>query len=183
MQKDFPVEYMPFLSENGINHRVFDMEGTKKQSIPVKTMSAILRLVLNPRNHPLLLHCNHGRVRYSSLSTTQGVKSRLLTPSHQHRTGCVVATIRKLHGWNLDAVLDEYKMYAEPKIRECDIEYIAAFNTMQLANLWPKESTFEFRFHRFSRAATFTFVILIIWLYSGSEMTMANNTPKPQPTA
>ncbi|OIW27140.1 protein-tyrosine phosphatase, partial [Coniochaeta ligniaria NRRL 30616] len=113
VQKDFPPEYKPFLAENGIKHRIFDMEGTKKQSIPIQTMSAILRLVLNPRNHPLLLHCNHGR----------------------HRTGCVVAAIRKLHGWNLDTVLDEYRTYAEPKIRDCDVEYIAAFNTMQLANL------------------------------------------------
>lgn len=69
VQKDYPVEYLPFLAENGITHHVFDMEGTKKQSIPIHTMTAILRLVLDPRNYPLLLHCNHGRVRFSNIST------------------------------------------------------------------------------------------------------------------
>lgn len=38
------------------------MQGTKKQAIPIKTMKSILRLVLDRRNHPLLIHCNHGKV-------------------------------------------------------------------------------------------------------------------------
>lgn len=94
-----------------------------------------------------------------------------------------MAILRKFGGWNLDAVLDEYRAYAEPKIRDCDIEYIVGFNTMQLANLWSKQSTFEFRFHRFCRAAAFTFIILVIWFYSGREMSAATSTPKPQHTA
>jgi tyrosine-protein phosphatase SIW14 len=182
VQKDFPAEYKPFLDENGIQHRVFDMEGTKKQAIPIQTMGAILRIVLNPRNYPLLLHCNHGRVRYSLPFINWDAKRGTLTPS-QHRTGCVVAVIRKFHGWSLSSVLDEYRTYAEPKIRDCDVEYITAFNTMHLANLWPKETTFQFRFQRFYRATAFVFVILVIWLYSGSEMSLAASTPRPQPTA
>lgn len=74
MEKDFPAGYKTFLAENSIKHYVFNMEGTKKQSIPIQTMNAILRLVLNPRNHPLLLHCNHGRVRSLLLSIMQDVK-------------------------------------------------------------------------------------------------------------
>lgn len=62
VQKDFPAEYQPFLKENGIKHHVFDMAGTKKEAIPIQTMNTIIRLVLNSRNHPLLIHCNHGRV-------------------------------------------------------------------------------------------------------------------------
>jgi tyrosine-protein phosphatase SIW14 len=38
------------------------MKGTKKEDIPVATMKAILRVVLDRRNHPLLIHCNHGKV-------------------------------------------------------------------------------------------------------------------------
>ena len=38
------------------------MKGTKKEDIPIKTMKSILRLVLDRQNHPLLIHCNHGKV-------------------------------------------------------------------------------------------------------------------------
>ncbi|KAB5582415.1 tyrosine phosphatase family-domain-containing protein [Coniochaeta sp. 2T2.1] len=165
VQKDFPADYKPFLSDSNIKHHVFDMEGTKKATIPIQTMSAILRLALNPRNYPLLIHCNRGR----------------------HRTGCVVAALRKLHGWHLDAVLDEYRAFAEPKIRECDVEYITAFDTMQLANLWSPESTFPHRFRRYYRATAFACVVLLIWIYSGSEMSATlvarvGESP-PRPTA
>lgn len=63
MQKEFPAGYATFISKNGIKHHVFDMKGTKKEKIPIKTMKSILRLVLDRQNHPLLMHCNHGRVR------------------------------------------------------------------------------------------------------------------------
>jgi len=68
-------------------------------------------------------------------------------------------------------VLDEYRLFAEPKIRECDVEYITAFDTMHLAvNLWSPESTFPHRFRRYYRATAFACVVLLIWIYSGSEM-------------
>ena len=66
VQKDFPEGYDTFLSKNGIKHHVFDMKGTKKEAIPITTMKAILRLVLNTANHPLMIHCNHGKVNYLS---------------------------------------------------------------------------------------------------------------------
>lgn len=111
-----------------------------------------------------------------------------------------MAVIRKYYRWNLDCVLDEYRTYAEPKIRDCDIDYITAFNHMQLANLWEKADgvpdpiwrplirrddrvPFQYRFRRFYRTAVFTFAMLVIWLYSGNNMIMANSSPRPQPTA
>ncbi len=62
MDKEFPDSYRTFIADNGIRHHVFNMKGTKKEDIPIKTMKSILRLVLDPRNHPLLIHCNHGKV-------------------------------------------------------------------------------------------------------------------------
>ncbi len=50
------------MKKNGLKHHVFDMKGTKKENIPINTMKSILRVVLNPQNHPLLIHCNHGKV-------------------------------------------------------------------------------------------------------------------------
>lgn len=105
VSKDFPAGYKSFLDANGIKHHVFNMAGTKKEAIPLETMQGILDLVMNPQNRPLLIHCNHGR----------------------HRTGCVVAVIRKVSGWQLTPILDEYKHFAEPKVRDCDLDYITAF--------------------------------------------------------
>lgn len=93
---------------------IFNMKGTKKEPIPSATLRSILELVLNQENHPLLLHCNHGK----------------------HRTGCVVAAVRKLSGWRLDTVVDEYRMYAEPKVRDCDIEYINSLVCAPLQSLY-----------------------------------------------
>jgi tyrosine-protein phosphatase SIW14 len=62
VRKEFPQGYDTFLHRNGIQHAIFDMKGTKKADIPTATMKSILRVVLDRRNHPLLIHCNHGKV-------------------------------------------------------------------------------------------------------------------------
>lgn len=131
------------------------MKGTKKEPIPSTTMSAILDIVLDHRNYPLLLHCNHGK----------------------HRTGCVVAVVRKLSGWHLDRVVDEYKTYATPKVRECDVDYITSFQSSSLemsSSIRPAhaEST---RFgpvqvRSFMRTLLFTAIVATIWLVSGSRI-------------
>ena len=99
-----------FVTANGINHVVVPMKGTKKEAIPHATMKGILTHVLDRRNYPLMLHCSHGK----------------------HRTGCVVGVMRKLAGWNLGRTVDEYRSYAEPKIRDVDVEYISAFEPTSL---------------------------------------------------
>lgn len=53
------------MKANNIQHRHITMQGTKKETIPIQTMAAILDVVHDKRNHPLLIHCNHGRVRSS----------------------------------------------------------------------------------------------------------------------
>lgn len=50
------------MKANNIQHRHITMQGTKKETIPIQTMAAILEVVHDKRNHPLLIHCNHGRV-------------------------------------------------------------------------------------------------------------------------
>ncbi|KAK0626971.1 tyrosine phosphatase family-domain-containing protein [Immersiella caudata] len=150
VQKDFPEGYHAFISNNGIKHHVFDMKGTKKQEIPIKTMRSILRLVLDRQNHPLLMHCNHGR----------------------HRTGCVVAVVRKVSGWDLGHILQEYRNFAEPKVRDCDINYITGFELTEISNLF-KSAGWQFRTRNFIRATVFALFVLIIWLFSGVKMAAA----------
>jgi tyrosine-protein phosphatase SIW14 len=154
VQKDFPAGYKSFLNKNDIKHHVFDMTGTKKEAIPPRLMKNILQLVLDQRNYPLLIHCNHGR----------------------HRTGCVVAVVRKFSGWDVTPILDEYKAYAEPKVRDCDVDYISAFNVREMSNLWAKEDTAWFgNMNRF-RLTCFSLVAILIWIVSQGKLTNQHNT-------
>lgn len=146
------------MNANGIRQVVINMKGTKKEAIPLSTMKSILRLVLEQRNHPLLLHCNHGK----------------------HRTGCVVAVVRKLSGWELDTVLDEYKAYATPKIRECDVYYITSFQSQPViatavTSLQRYDDNMPARFsptqiRTFLRTFLFSTLVMTIWLVSGSHI-------------
>lgn len=143
-----------FLSANGIRQAIIDMKGTKKETIPLKTMKSILSVVLDRQNYPLLLHCNHGK----------------------HRTGCVVAVVRKLSGWNLERVLDEYREFAAPKIRECDVEYISDFQVATLQQRLGEGhlALSPVQVKAFCRSLLFTAFVLILWLVSGSRMAVAD---------
>ncbi|OHW89976.1 tyrosine phosphatase [Colletotrichum incanum] len=149
VQKDDVDEpYTAFMSGNGIRHHVFNMKGTKKEAIPIRTMKAILRLVLNREHHPLLIHCNHGK----------------------HRTGCVVGVVRKVTGWELNTIVDEYRTYAEPKVRDCDIKYLTDFDLSDLSNLFVHDANMRFRIRHFVRVTLFSVFVIFVWLLSGHRM-------------
>ncbi|RCI16049.1 hypothetical protein L249_3175 [Ophiocordyceps polyrhachis-furcata BCC 54312] len=135
-----------FFAANGIRHVVFDMKGTKKEAIPPSTMSSILNVVMDHSRYPLLLHCNHGK----------------------HRTGCVVAVVRKLSGWSLDTILNEYRAYATPKVRECDVDYISRFHASTLTAVTWDTSPVQLR--TFFRILIFSTFVAALWLISGSKL-------------
>ncbi|KAK1274392.1 putative tyrosine-protein phosphatase [Acorus gramineus] len=60
----YPEANMGFLEENGIRLFQFGMEGGKEPfvSIPDDTIREALKVVLDVRNHPLLIHCKRGKV-------------------------------------------------------------------------------------------------------------------------
>lgn len=132
---------MAFAASNGIRLVVFDMKGTKKEAIPVLTMTSIIEVVLDQQNHPLLIHCNHGK----------------------HRTGCVVATVRLLSGWTPASAIDEYKAYAEPKVRQCDIDYIGAFDrsAIRLPSALPRGGPVRTR--SFVRSLILSTLVVMVW--------------------
>lgn len=86
----------------------------------------------------------------------------------QHRTGCVVALVRKIQNWDSERVLAEYKAYAAPKIRDCDVEYITKFQTTEvqhlalapLAETFPVHHAMDLRRIRFFMASSFA---IFIW--------------------
>ncbi|KAF4456443.1 hypothetical protein F53441_1447 [Fusarium austroafricanum] len=146
-----------FIHNEGIRQVIFDMKGTKKEAIPLTTMKAILSIVLDKSNYPLLIHCNHGK----------------------HRTGCVVGVARKIAGWDAASVVAEYRSYAEPKARECDVTYLEDFSVSSLVipqtnptrDLCTKCTQFQPR--TFFRAVIFTTCVLFLWFLSGSQLSTA----------
>ena len=171
VEKNYTEEYRDFINGNGIKHHMFAMKGTKKEDIPLETMESILRIVLDRSNYPLLLHCNQGR----------------------HRTGCVVAVVRKIAGWDHHTMTNEYRAYAGHKVRDCDVDYIQAFALSSIEKTLasddldidqlivesrvggpmvgrPPSTTVGFRVPSFFRTTFFSMTVLFIWMISGSKM-------------
>lgn len=57
------------MKASNINHIQITMEGTKKETIPISTMSSILEVVHDKRNQPILIHCNQGKVSTLPISS------------------------------------------------------------------------------------------------------------------
>ncbi|KIL86545.1 hypothetical protein FAVG1_10375 [Fusarium avenaceum] len=156
-KEDLDHDLETFVSREGIRQVVFNMKGTKKEAIPLSTMKAILSIVLDKSNYPLLIHCNHGK----------------------HRTGCVVGIVRKVAGWDAESVVAEYKSYAEPKAREVDVTYLDDFQISSLvissANA-PKDICTKcgrMQPRTFFRAVIFSTCVLLLWFLSGSRISTA----------
>lgn len=96
------------MNDNDIKHIKVSIAPNKEGNIATTTdsLSEALLHVLDGSNYPLYIHCNQGR----------------------HRTGCVVACLRKIQRVPLDQILTEYHAYAHPKARTGDIDLIKSFN-------------------------------------------------------
>ncbi|CAL9060078.1 tyrosine-protein phosphatase DSP1-like [Musa acuminata AAA Group] len=111
----YPEANKVFLESNRIRLFHFGMECSKEpfDNIPEDKIREALRVVLDARNRPLLIHCNRGK----------------------HRTGCVVGCLRKLQRWCLSSVFDEYQQFAAAKARVSDQRLIELFDTSSFKHL------------------------------------------------
>ncbi|KPA79462.1 hypothetical protein ABB37_05297 [Leptomonas pyrrhocoris] len=73
---------------------------------------SILHILLDPQYYPLLITCSKGR----------------------YRSGIVCGCLRKLQGWNLVSILEEYRRFAGNKSRADNEEFIELFDE-ELVNL------------------------------------------------
>ncbi|CAH9109817.1 unnamed protein product [Cuscuta epithymum] len=106
-QEPYPEENKEFIRLNNIKLFHFGIDGTKEpSSIPISTITEALRVLIDVRNHPVLIHCKRGK----------------------HRTGCLVGCLRKLQNWRLASVLEEYRHFAGTKWRENDIFFLEAYD-------------------------------------------------------
>jgi protein tyrosine/serine phosphatase len=111
-----PAANTAFMAAHGIAHHHIHVLANKEpdRHAPASTLVRILELILDRRNHPILIHCNKGK----------------------HRTGCVTACFRKVTGWTDEACIREYERYSQPKDRALDKAFIRRFAaTVQLKAL------------------------------------------------
>ncbi|KAJ3700293.1 hypothetical protein LUZ61_003998 [Rhynchospora tenuis] len=111
----YPQANVEFLKSNGIKLFQFAIEGSKEPfvKIPEDTIREALKVLLDERNHPLLIHCRRGK----------------------HRTGCLVGCYRKLQKWRLASVIDEYLRFAAAKARVSDQLFMESFDVSGLKPL------------------------------------------------
>ncbi|KAM1059474.1 hypothetical protein ACFX13_024798 [Malus domestica] len=111
----YPEPNTEFLKSNGIKLFQFGIEGYKEPfvNIPDDTIREALKVVLDVRNHPVLIHCKRGK----------------------HRTGCLVGCLRKLQRWCLTSVFDEYQRFAAAKARVADQRFMEMFDVSSLKHL------------------------------------------------
>ncbi|KAJ4975338.1 hypothetical protein NE237_000444 [Protea cynaroides] len=111
----YPDPNTEFLKSNGIRIFQFGIEGYKEPfaNIPEDMVREALKVVLDVRNHPVLIHCKRGK----------------------HRTGCLVGCLRKLQRWCLSSIFDEYQRFAAAKARVSDQRFMELFDVSSLKHL------------------------------------------------
>ncbi|XBW35145.1 hypothetical protein QEN19_000708 [Hanseniaspora menglaensis] len=112
LSDDYPQDLLNMYSQNNITLFKCPIQGNKEPFINIQdeTINKALKIILNPENHPILIHCNKGK----------------------HRTGTIVGCIRKLQNWSLTMIFDEYRRFAFPKARGLDQQCIEMFNADEI---------------------------------------------------
>ncbi|GJZ52480.1 60S ribosomal protein L7-4-like protein [Tanacetum coccineum] len=113
----YPEHNMEFLKANGIQLFQFGIEGTKEPfvNIPEDRIREALKVVLDVKNQPLLIHCKRGK----------------------HRTGCLVGCMRKIQRWCLTSIFDEYQRFAAGKARISDQRFMEVFDASGFKDIPP----------------------------------------------
>ena len=112
--EDYPEAMCSFYEKAGITLQCAGLDGNKWpfKGIDLEEFRGVIRFILDPANRPLLIHCNKGK----------------------HRTGCVIACLRKARGWALSSIFAEYLMFSHPKSRIEDQRFIESFEIEECTN-------------------------------------------------
>lgn len=106
--EEYAANNREFAGRNGIRIFQFGIEGNKEPfvDIPEEVIRAACTQLLDTRNYPILIHCNKGK----------------------HRTGVLAGCVRKIQGWTLTSIFDEYRRFAGTKVRMLDQQFIELFD-------------------------------------------------------
>jgi tyrosine-protein phosphatase SIW14 len=117
--EEYPTAMVDFYRSQGITLLTHGLDGNKwpfKEIEHVELMRA-LRDVLDEANRPALIHCNKGK----------------------HRTGSLVGCLRRVRNWSLSTAISEYIMFASPKPRLEDQQFIESFDIDEFNDLCNEE--------------------------------------------
>lgn len=106
--EEYPSSQEEFFKKEGIQLFHLGMAGNKEPFVIISSelITEAIRIVINPANQPILIHCNRGK----------------------HRTGCLVGVLRRLQKWSLTIIFDEYRKFAAPKERPMDQQFIELYD-------------------------------------------------------
>ncbi|EGV60705.1 tyrosine-protein phosphatase siw14 [Yamadazyma tenuis] len=112
--EDYPDTHHQFLKNQDIKLFQLGLSGNKEPFVVIshELITEALKIVLDPANQPILIHCNRGK----------------------HRTGCVVGILRRLQQWSLTIIFDEYRRFAAPKERPMDQQFIELYNQTEIVS-------------------------------------------------
>lgn len=112
--EDYPTAMLDFYKQCNTNLFHCGLTGNKwpHGEIDNASMMMALKYILDPHNHPILIHCNKGK----------------------HRTGSLVGCYRAVSGWSLSSIMHEYIVFATPKARLEDQIFIESFITYYIDN-------------------------------------------------
>lgn len=104
--------FQEWMFENNIQQLKIDIATNKDGKINTTTLSICQALLFieDSNNWPMYIHCNQGK----------------------HRTGCVVACLRRVQNVPMDEIIEEYRTYAGVKARDGDIQFMKSFDPKDL---------------------------------------------------
>ncbi|RKP24516.1 tyrosine phosphatase family-domain-containing protein [Syncephalis pseudoplumigaleata] len=115
-KEDYPPDMLEWTRQHSIAFYQYRTAGNKEPftEMDPDRVAGLLSLMLDVRNHPMLVHCNKGK----------------------HRVGCLIGCLRKLQNWSLTSILAEYKRLAA-KQNIADEEVTAAPHDMHASSHEP----------------------------------------------
>lgn len=118
--EEYPQTHTEFFEQEGIRLFHLGMSGNKEPFVKIsgELITEAIKIVINPKNQPILIHCNRGK----------------------HRTGCLVGVLRRLQRWSLTIIFDEYRKFAAPKERPMDQQFIELYDESEILS-YAKENS------------------------------------------
>lgn len=109
----FESDVQDWLASSAIQHFRIKIAAHKssEDAIPIEDIVRVMKLMTDETKRPILIHCNKGK----------------------HRTGCMTACFRKLHGLDDVSVITEYHEYARPKARGYDVAFISRLQIKEIS--------------------------------------------------
>lgn len=106
--EEYPELQQRFFETHNVKLFQLGMSGNKEPFVKISLdlITQAIKIVLDPENQPILIHCNRGK----------------------HRTGCLIGVLRRLQNWSKTIIFDEYRKFAAPKERPMDQQFIELYD-------------------------------------------------------